>query len=648
MPSLDGIRGLGMLTILMFHAGHIRGGFLAIEAFFGLSGFLITSLLLSEHAKHGSVGLGAFWARRVRRLLPAILALLGGIVLYAVVFAAADELETVRRDALATLGYVANWNAVADGRDYWELFQSPSPLEHTWTLAIEEQFYLIWPILFVGVFAWKYGNPKVLFGICVSLAVASTAWMWFLYSPDESTQRLYMGTDTRATVFLAGCALACLLFWRGETTSRRGKLLLNGAAIVSVVVMAFMWLFLTGESPLAYRGGMFLHTIPLLIVIAAAAHSHSGPVSRFLSFRPFVWIGLISYGVYLWHWPLFVVLDEQRTGLDGWSLTAVRLAVSLAVGVGSYWLIEMPVRKGALPGWRIKALLPAAGLGVAVLLVISTAGAKTTTQLAFQGAEDAAAAAESGEAPPPPPDVASPDDPPRVMVVGDSVGVFLGIAMKDREEDLGVVSHNIAEGGCIFTEGAEQMRSPQVGGVEVIEPAEHCTDNWTAATEEFRPDVVFAAFGGGARSDPEVDGEFLVPCTPEYATWYNAQFSASIDELTATGATVVIATTPHWEAGEFQGRGDVESWLDIVNSRIDCIDALNVDVARSNPSVELVDLREFACPGDECLEELDGVKLREDGVHFQGEAATIVNAWVVPQLIDAIPAGPPPAAETQL
>jgi len=644
MPGLDGIRGIGVVVVMLFHAGQFHAGAAVIDAFFLLSGFLITGLLLGEREKYGSIGLGAFWARRVRRLLPALFFMLAGIALIALVWAEADELATIRKDGLATLGYVANWNAIYGSQDYWDLFKAPSPLEHTWSLAIEEQFYLIWPLLFVGVLTFTRGSVKILLTVCAGLAVASTAWMWYLYEPGQSVQRLYLGTDTRATAFLAGCGLACLLHWRGEVTSRRGRVVLETAAAFSLVAIALIWGFVDGNNPFVYRGGLFTHAALMLVLIAAVAHSSQGPSARFLSWRPFVLVGLISYGLYLWHLPVFIVLNEQRTGLSGWDLTAIRIAVSIAIATLSYLVIENPIRRGALRGWKIQAAVPAAALVLAGLLLVTTTGATSTTQLAFQEAEKTASGTDLGDAPLPSP---GGDDEPRIMVVGDSVGVFLGITMKGQEDDLGIVSYNASQGGCTFTRGADTVRTPQVGGGELEEPAEHCADDWAEAAQEFRPDVVFAAFGGGGRVDPKIDGEFLVPCTPEHAAWYTENFSVAVDELAATGAHVMLTTTPYWLAGEFQGREDVESWLDnVINDRIDCIDALNAEIAASNPNLDLIDLREWVCPDGVCREEVDGVTLREDGVHYLDEAAALVNEWALPQLLAAIPDDPPTATGT--
>src|SRR5260221_6961507 len=146
-PALDGLRGLAVAGVLLFHGGHLTGGFLGVDAFFVLSGFLITSLLLAEAGDRGGIALGAFWARRARRLLPALACVLAAVAVYAVLYAKADDLATIRGDALATIGYFANWRAIFTSPDYWAMFRNQSPLDHTWSLALEEQFYLVWPLI---------------------------------------------------------------------------------------------------------------------------------------------------------------------------------------------------------------------------------------------------------------------------------------------------------------------------------------------------------------------------------------------------------------------------------------------------------------------------------------------------------------------
>jgi peptidoglycan/LPS O-acetylase OafA/YrhL len=189
ISALDGARGLAVAGVLLFHGGHLMGGYLGVDFFFTLSGFLITSLLLAESSRTGGIGLGGFWARRARRLLPALAVLMVGVAVYAVVLAKPEELTQIRGDAFATLGYVANWRQVFAHADYFALFNTPSPLNHTWSLAIEEQFYVIWPLLFVALLArFKRDAPKAVLVTSLALAAVSSVLMIVLYDPATNNR----------------------------------------------------------------------------------------------------------------------------------------------------------------------------------------------------------------------------------------------------------------------------------------------------------------------------------------------------------------------------------------------------------------------------------------------------------------------------
>src|SRR5688572_19999684 len=195
MPALDGLRGLAVAGVVLCHAGHLTGGYLGVDLFFVLSGFLITSLLLTERRDTGRISLSGFWARRARRLLPALFGMLAGVAVYAAVWADRAELDPIRADALATLGYVANWRAIFAGNGYWDVFSAPSPLEHTWSLAIEEQFYLVWPLAVLALLWVGRGSARAVLTGSLALGAASAAWMIASYTPGDDPQRVYLGTD---------------------------------------------------------------------------------------------------------------------------------------------------------------------------------------------------------------------------------------------------------------------------------------------------------------------------------------------------------------------------------------------------------------------------------------------------------------------
>jgi peptidoglycan/LPS O-acetylase OafA/YrhL len=362
--SLDGLRGVAVLAVVLYHftPGIALGGFLGVDVFFVLSGFLITSLLVAERNQSRRIRLRQFWIRRARRLLPALFLVLIAVGVYALVFAAPIEAARVRGDGIASLFYFANWRFIVSGQSYIEQFlgAAPSPLRHTWSLAIEEQFYLVWPILVAGLglttarFARQRGFAPTrvlrwsLVMSCLAAALASAILMAAVFQPGHDPSRVYYGTDTRAQVLLLGGALGALtagVVAVGRSASRR---LLLAAGYIAAVVLVILFFAAHDTSSWLYKGGYALVGMLVVVVIAAAAQPGRNQLGRILSTRPIVGLGLISYGVYLWHWPIAVWVTESATGLGAVALFTVRAALTVGVALVSCFVFEMPIRRGAL------------------------------------------------------------------------------------------------------------------------------------------------------------------------------------------------------------------------------------------------------------------------------------------------------------
>ena len=614
VPALDGLRGLAVGAVLLFHAGHLVGGYLGVDLFFVLSGFLITSLLLREAASSGRITLSSFWVRRARRLLPAMAGVLVGVAAYARFVADTSELGRIRDDGIATIAYVANWRAIFADQDYWDLFAAPSPLQHMWSVAIEEQFYLLWPLVIVGLLRWRGPArlPSTVLVTALVLAATSAASMVLLYDPGDNT-RVYFGTDTRAASILVGAALAAWTAVRGPGRQLRAGRASQAVGLGGVAVLGYAWTQVEGTSAWLYQGGMPALAVVAVVVIAIASAPAPGPLARALSVAPLRWLGLISYGTYLWHWPIYLVLSPERTGIDGWPLVVLRITVTLAVAAASYVVVEQPVRRGTLRRVDLRVLSPVVAATVVVALLLGTSGATSTTPLGAEVEEVLpdtvpAAAAVLKEAPP---------HAERVMVTGNSVGLYLGGGMESLASDRSIVAVNRAAIGCTFPL-PEDIRLGN--GERFPQGMIDCTTSWADDVRALRPDTVVVAFSDPGDADHLVGGRWTHPCMPDYDAWLRAEWHRAIDLLSATGADVVIVTP---------GYSEIAFAPEERLSRTDCANTVLREVSDEHPAAVVADVASYVCPTLPCRKEIDGTVLRPDGLHYVGAGAEHIAGWVL-------------------
>lgn len=355
LPALDGLRALAVLAVLLYHGGQswLPGGFLGVEMFFVISGYLITSLLLAEWDQNGRIDFKGFWLRRARRLFPALIALLVVVVGYSVVFLP-GEVAGLRGDVLSTAGYVNNWYQIFSHKSYFENVGRPSLLRHMWSLAVEEQFYLVWPLAFSLLMARL--RPRLILFVILTAALASIVLMAALYQPNTDPSRVYYGTDTRASGLLLGVVLAYL--WRpGQAISGAGSGMLDTVGLMAFATLAACFAVINEFMPFLYRGGFSLTALATAELLAVAVHPHARFVPRVLSWGLLRWVGLRSYGIYLWHFPVFMVTRPQLdVPMDGVALLALRFVLTFGIADLSYRWVETPVRQGALgrawKAWR--------------------------------------------------------------------------------------------------------------------------------------------------------------------------------------------------------------------------------------------------------------------------------------------------------
>jgi peptidoglycan/LPS O-acetylase OafA/YrhL len=638
-PALDGLRGVAVSAVVAFHLEHLSGGFLGVDLFFVLSGFLITSLLLVEFEGRRRIDLGRFWSRRARRLLPALILLLAGLALLIAV-KTLHQSAGFRGDALSTLGYVANWHAMARDTGYWDLFAQPSPLDHMWSLAIEEQFYMLWPPLVLGLLVLARrragAGRRVVVGVAGAGAAASFAVLALTWTATD-TSRAYYGTDARVGPTLLGAALAALL-----TAGRQHPAVAADAAVpedriggpprptggwrapaAGFAALAFLlWSFaeVRGTEPAYYRGGLTAFALAAVVVVAVVVRGRAGPLGAVLGFAPLRWLGIISYGVYLWHWPVIVYATPERTGLDGWVLDAACVAVTLALAIASFVLIERPIRRGALRG-GLRGLQAPLALGGAVaavtaLVVVATVGAPSQSDVTVVASADEDASDFPTRAVP----ESVPSRSPRILLVGDSGPIFLGPALAAEAAKDGAVAAYDSQFGCtpLVPEGKTRY------GDKVVDlPICHDSrrETWAGLVEQFDPDVVvyyLAAITG--LGQVRMNGEWVGDCDPAYDAYLRETLTGDADVLGARGATVALTTTPP---------SVIASLTEAGRTALDCRDATYQVVAAHRLHTHVLDLRAEVQRGVEAGEG----NMWRDPIHLSDYGADRVSRWLVPASI---------------
>ncbi len=349
LPGLDGLRALAIIAVLIFHANPrwLPGGFLGVDLFFVLSGFIITRALVAEWDARGRVDIGQFWLRRARRLLPAVFLLITGVLVYCAFFERGD-VARLRQDTLAALAYATNWYQISGGQSYFASLAPPSLLQHLWSLAVEEQFYLVWPLVLsiaLIVLPRRLVAPLLVLG-----AAASTVEMLLLYQHGASVSRLYYGTDTRAAGLLIGSALALspMLWVQPLTKSRHWAWVRQGCGWLSLALLVGICLSIDDSGAVLYNGGFAVVSLASAGLMIAAVHP-AALLSRVLERTPLRWLGRRSYGIYLWHWPIFVLMQPHVSFAGGALLvSACQVTAAIVIAAISYRFLEEPIRHGAL------------------------------------------------------------------------------------------------------------------------------------------------------------------------------------------------------------------------------------------------------------------------------------------------------------
>lgn len=684
-PALDGLRALALLGIVGYHAGLpvLPGGFLGVSCFFTLSGFLITTLLLQERHRFGRIDLVAFWGRRLRRLLPALLVVVAVVGITTPLWGDPSQVERLGGDGLASIFYVANWWFIAAGDSYGALFQSPSPLRHVWSLAVEEQFYLLFPPVFVALLA---AGRRFLLPL-VALATAAAAVLpGVLHDAGRSVDRLYFGTDTRLAELMVGVLLATWWARSGAKAPRSsaGLTVTGGAALAA---LGWMWVTAGAADSWLYRGGFTVHAALTSIVIMAAL-AEGGPIRRALSFAPAVRLGVLSYGAYLIHWPITLWL-QQTTQIGPWARFAIVLVVTVPLAALSHRLIEQPVRQLA-PEQRRRALalFPAGAMVAIMLLVVSALAPTDPASLDFDAAQSeldrlvrvgaqavsadeadeslgqAAASVDDGPAGSVPSSVApstvlsaraaeatgssaapladvvvlgtTQEPPPRMAVFGDSTSLITGLGL--AWWGLGTEKAVPADGSSALGCGLLPVHARLLGG-SVDAKAGECNDpavTWPELADRNEADLAVIQVGAWEVTDQQLvpDGPFLEPADPELETAMLDQLIRVSEGLLETVELVVFVTNPDVGAPRIASSGGEGLHPEYDPARMEAFRSLQSRVAAADSRIVMVEL-------DEWITDRDDTRLRPDGVHFSWETATeVAHEWLGPEILERWAARP--------
>lgn len=621
VPALDGLRGAAVLAVLAYHLGWLPGGFLGVSLFFTLSGYLITSLLITERAEKGTIRLGRFWARRARRLLPAALAGAALAVIVTAITGSPDQLRALPGDVAGALGYVANWRFVVSQRSYQAGFAAPSALLHYWSLAIEEQLYVVVPLVVVLAGRRRHERGQRRLGGVLAGLLCVSGLATLVVGPTH-VDRIYFGTDTRMAELLAGALLAVSAgfparFRRAHSEGSRWTTAVSVGAGATVMAL---WVTTRQSDPWLYRGGFWVVAAASCTLIAAACRE--GVVSRCLRTPALVWAGTVSYGIYVYHWPLFMLLDADRTGVHGAALAAIRLSCTMGVAAASHRWLENPIRRhhGPLP-LRVRLSLPAAAAAIVAVAVLTAglAGGRSVVAPSRHPVMPRAVTAGAGVDRAATPAAVTRLPLQRVLFMGDSLVQQAFPTFADRLRAMGVDSRVVGGGGqSLMTHSGAWL------------------DQLAGAISSFDPDVVvLESCCGQFRFDApmtDASGAALTPATPAFErAWRGLAVQASTTAA-RRGALVMWVLGPPTHTN---------GWYGPIDAQVSGINAIYASLPRCDPSIALIDWATLGGPGGAYADTITDdrgtpVRIRTvDGFHFTREGIDGLSQLTLPAIMGA-------------
>ena len=667
-PGLDGLRGVSVIAVILYHLhaldpagfGWFTGGFFGVEVFFVVSGFLITSLLVEEHGDRGGVAFGQFWLRRARRLLPALFTMLVVVSVWAALWRP-DTVARLRTDLPGALFYYSNWLQIVDELGYFAALDTPPLLRHLWSLAVEEQWYLIWPLAFSVLMAAFGGRARRLLAPLLGAGLLSGLVMVLMFRPDDPDRAnlLYLGTFTRMSGLLLGAALATTWTpWRWPGAGRRHLLALDVVGFGAIVGLGAAVVLLGNEDPAVYRGGMLAVSILSALAIAAVVHPGAQAMQRVFGSAPLVAVGRRSYGLYLWHWPLFVLVRAT----SGAGRLVVAVALTVVLSELCYRFVEEPVRRGALGRWfearrsgdprsrsRVTVATALYGAAIAIVVVALTVRVVGTEQrdIAVDSSGDAtfdapALAPSTATGPEGASGGASADVgasgassttparlPRRVALVGDSQAYSLAVNQPTGIESTFLITNGAIEGCGVWDEGRVFSRKRDFD--RSFEDCKGWEDEWADSVTESGADIALVVLGAWDVFDVALPAGIVQFGTRAGDVEFSTRLQRGIDALREAGAAVALLEVPCMRPTSVEGaavpplpeRGD--------DDRVAHLNELLRAAAAANPQ----DVVFVEGPSEWCDDEAIATDpaFRWDGVHVYKPGAELVYETISSALL---------------
>ena len=609
--ALDGLRTIAVVAVMLFHnawgagaANWLPGGYLGVDVFFVLSGFLITTILLADRDRTGTTISRRFWYRRTRRLLPALLLMLLLVAAFAAFRAPPWDLDAIRWRGIATALYVENWYTILAR-------PRPAPVSHAWSLSIEEQWYIVWPFLLGGIAALARGRRRILVGAMLVLVVGSAVVMG-LDAEHYRMVRAYEATVGRAGELVIGGILAIAVRRRPPAASPRGRVAIELAGIAGAAWILWGFSVSLETARWMFFGGFYSFAVATALVILAAIQPTSSVIRPILGWRPLAAIGLVSYGLYLFHIPVYAWVDPITTGLSPVPLTMVRFAIVGAIAVASYLLLEQPIRRGAFTG-RGPWLAAGGTIGVILVLFAATVGGRPQQQWENQREVFAKYADQV------------PTGTPRLLVVGEGDALALAIGDRQATATDGVAIAVVATPTCSVA-GNRAM----IG--ELTAPPVRC-DRWTdalAAGMAFEPDRVVLMAGTSALIDHRALGRSFRVGDPKYAQLLSRNLDAARRTLAVPGSPLVL-TTVTCPGLPDSDRGATAVLLRDPARRAWVNGVWRDWAAAHRNSVRLVDLDPVLCPGGDPRADGPGGPRRAANGALTRAGLDDLRSWLVAQ-----------------